>query len=137
MSESQKQEDERQTQTQKESSKPGSKVIYKDDLKSDEDDEDEDDDIEEVDAYVDEKEVEASNVLAAANNLSSRIVSSMMKWFAGSNGNGNGNGDTDVVPKGMIIDGAITISSVKVKGQDSANFAEEKKTGFRRREMDH
>ena len=115
---SQKEEEEKQKDaTEKFSSK--SNIIYKEDPKTD-DDEDNDDEEGggvEMDDYVDEKELEASSVLDAANNLSARIVSTMVKWFE------NGSGSTNT---GLIVDGAIALSCVK--RQDETNLlAEEKK----------
>lgn len=92
-----------------------SKVIYKDDIESEEEDEDEGDP-EPEDDYVDEKEIEAKNVLDAANKLSAKIVSSMIKWF----------GDTgDSNNSGLIVDGAIALSYLQ--NQNENNHAEEKK----------
>ncbi|GFH51369.1 SWI/SNF-related matrix-associated actin-dependent regulator of chromatin subfamily A containing DEAD/H box 1 [Chaetoceros tenuissimus] len=92
-----------------------SKVIYKDDIESEEEDEDEGDP-EPEDDYVDEKEIEAKNVLDAANKLSAKIVSSMMRWF----------GDTgDSNNSGLIVDGAIALSYLQ--NQNENNHAEEKK----------
>ncbi len=124
IAESKKEEEARQKAAlvKHDKSKSG-KTIYKEDPKSEEEDGDDGEDLEEVEEYrvVDEKELEASYVLDAANNLSARIMSTMNRWF------GAGDDSNDGL-QGMIIDGAIAISASKVKGQDSeGSFAEEKK----------
>ena len=125
LEESKREEEERQKKSLKGYKKTESKVIYKEDPESDEDEDEDDGDVEEAEDYVDEKELEASNVLDAANNLSARIVLAMMKWF--SNKNDNLNGDGNDVPKGMIIDGAIALSSVNMQTKSSGTSQEEKK----------
>lgn len=74
----------------------------------DEDDEPEDDD---HDAFhMDEDEREASQVLAAANDLSASVLRIMTSWVSG----GGDEGDSKVsVPQGMIVDGAIAMTSMK------------------------
>jgi len=91
-----------------------SKVIYKEDPKTD-DEEDEEDAVEEMEYFVDEKELEASSVLDAANNLSARIVSEMANWF-----------ESGGASSGLIVDGAIAMSSLKMK-EEKNSLAEEKK----------
>lgn len=86
-----------------------SKTIYKDDLEQEEEEEDEDN-AEEIEAYEDENEQEASNVLECANNLSAHILSTMTKWFQGDSKSNN-----ELVPKGMILDGALALSSLQKK----------------------
>ena len=114
---SQKEEEEKQKKAMEKFSLK-SNVIYKEDPKTDDEDDDEDEEGGvEMDDYVDEKELEASSVLDAANNLSARIVSTMVKWFE------NGSGSTNT---GLIVDGAIALSCVK--RQDERNsLSEEKK----------
>eukprot|EP00554_Chaetoceros_debilis_P002425 CAMPEP_0194085366 /NCGR_PEP_ID=MMETSP0149-20130528/17372_1 /TAXON_ID=122233 /ORGANISM="Chaetoceros debilis, Strain MM31A-1" /LENGTH=1145 /DNA_ID=CAMNT_0038768237 /DNA_START=83 /DNA_END=3520 /DNA_ORIENTATION=+ len=104
--------------------KSKSKTIYKDDIEQEEDeDEDEDEDnADEIEAYEDENEQEASNVLESANNLSAHILSAMTKWFQG-----DSNSNNEVVPKGMILDGALSLSSLQKKKEMNKVDGEEKK----------
>jgi SNF2 family DNA or RNA helicase len=74
-----------------------------DDENANSDQDNDEDNIDETDEYVDEKEIEASNVLAAANNLCSHIVSTMATWFD--------NGGADISDS-LIVDGAIALSTV-------------------------
>jgi len=113
---SQKEEEEKQKKAmEKFSSK--SNVIYKEDPKTDDEEEEDEEGGVEMDDYVDEKELEASSVLDAANNLSARIVSTMVKWFE------NGSDSTNT---GLIVDGAMALSGVK-RQDERDSLTEEKK----------
>ena len=111
-----RQEEEKRQKKAMEQSTLKSQVIYKDDPETD-DEEDEEDAVEEMDYYVDEKELEASSVLDAANNLSARIISAMGNWFEDGSGSAN---------SGLIVDGAIALSSLKKK-EEKYSRSEEKK----------
>lgn len=103
--------------------KSKAKTIYKDDFEDEKQEEEEDEnDAEEIDVYEDETEQEASNVLETANNLSAHILSTMTKWFQGENKT-----NSEVVPKGMILDGALSLSSLQNKKRTMKNDGEEKK----------
>lgn len=97
MEESRKQEEKRLRNLSKQSDS----LSDNDDANSDQDNDE--DNIDEAEEYVDEKEIEASNVLAAANNLCSRIVSTMASWFNGSKAD---------ITDALIVDGAIALSTV-------------------------
>eukprot|EP00557_Chaetoceros_sp_GSL56_P008894 CAMPEP_0176504702 /NCGR_PEP_ID=MMETSP0200_2-20121128/16084_1 /TAXON_ID=947934 /ORGANISM="Chaetoceros sp., Strain GSL56" /LENGTH=1147 /DNA_ID=CAMNT_0017904171 /DNA_START=49 /DNA_END=3492 /DNA_ORIENTATION=+ len=104
MEESRKQEEKRLMQL----SKKSKSLSDNDDFNDDDDgaNSEQDNDEDNMDEYVDEKEIEASNVLAAANNLCSRIVSTMASWFEGS---------TVDIADALIVDGAIALSTVNNK----------------------
>ncbi len=112
-------------------------VIYKDDFEEEEEqqriEEEEDaDDIEEVEEYRDESEIEASNVLATANSLSARILSVMTQWCQEESSHGSRCEDDirtpdSAIPKGMILGGALSLSSLQINGKDHDFEGEEKK----------
>ncbi len=115
--------------------KKQNEVVYKDDFEDEEErqrrEEEEDvDDIEEVEEYRDENEIEANNVLATANSLSARILSIMTQWCQEENPDRSE--DTtrtsdSSIPKGIILGGALSLSSLQMKGKDHELDGEEKK----------
>jgi hypothetical protein len=104
------------------------KIVYKDDLeeKNEESDADDIDDGAEVDAYEspDEDELEANNVLEAANKLSAHIVSVLRTWCIG--GDTNVKNDTANATKGLIVNGALSFGAINK--EDSTLVGEEKKS---------
>jgi SNF2 family DNA or RNA helicase len=75
---------------------------------SDDDDEDEGD---EQDEYVDKDAQAAGSVLATANELSAQVLQTMMRWAA-ARSRSSEKDDGDAVPLGMIVDGALALSSM-------------------------
>ena len=97
-------------------------VVYKEDEASSSEDENglEGD---EEDEYMDAEAQEASSVLATANDLSASVLRIMASWASdGAAGDENGNGDGKmIVPQGMIVDGAISLSKVAASRRSGAN----------------
>ena len=73
-----------------------------------EESESEEEEDDEADEYVDEEEREAGSVLKAANNLSSHVLRTMSNWVVG---------ETGAVPKGMIVDGALAMTTTSLPGK--------------------
>lgn len=82
-------------------------VIELDDASSSEDENANDD---EEDVYADEEAREASLVLATANDLSASVLRIMASWNSDDNNDG-GDGEVEI-PQGMIVDGAISLTSL-------------------------
>jgi hypothetical protein len=62
-------------------------------------------------AYTDPEEQQASCILETANDLSKQVLAAMTSWSGG---------ETGVVPMGMIVDGALTLSVVNDTNANTA-----------------
>ena len=76
-----------------------------------EDSSDDEDEGDEQDEYVDKDAKAAGSVLATANALSAQVLQTMMQWAAARSGSSEKD-DGDAVPLGMIVDGALALSSM-------------------------
>ena len=91
-------------------------IVNIEDSSSSSEDEGPEDDQEE---YVDEEAREASAILATANELSANVLRIMTSWAGGKNKDPSGENETPLVPQGMIVDGAVAMSSLKSNGPSS------------------